>query len=643
MWGIFPQNNQMMDFYHKKLNDILEQQADDTLTPESEPYIIPYSTLTDDISPANYSVHDLSLRSLLKDDFMLMESEEDKKNKENALIKINDILRSWMDRVNESLNIKVNDTNPNTSANYARLLCYGSYKLGVSSPNGDIDALVLSPSYVDRDKHFFGTLFDLLVQYSKDNENIKELTSINYEHSITPLITMEFYGVNVDLIFAKVDNINVLDGYVDQSGLSERPSLYDDTLLKSMDDKMKRSYNGFRNAEMILDSIIPESTRRDHQKVKNMIENYRMLLRCVKVLAKANGISENKVGYLGGIAYAILASKIFQLFPNYNFCHLIERFLYIYGFVWNWDKWWVRIVEERDSPQTGKYVNTEEEPKGFQQSTDFLYPKKFKQRCMNIITPAWPQMNSAYNVSFSTREVILKAFRQKHEIILRNLVVDQINNENYYVKESWKSFFKKFEFFKEHDQFIELILVGTSEDQFLKWRGFIEAKIRLFIEKLETLMSYFDFELQIWPNMYEFDEVRYTKRYHDNVYTYNYFEKIYIGLTLNQDYDDSIDLTNFLNKFLTRIDYDWNKENSHRNPQELNLFIYMLDREDLVLGEGIEVDKLLSKRDQIESTNISTKKEEHKGFDIGPLFKTVSSNNDVEDVDNEELMDRLLD
>lgn len=643
MWGVLPQNNQFMDYYRKKMTDILEQQAEETLTPESEPYVIPYSIITDESSPRNYSVYDPILRSLLKDDFMLMESEEDKKNKENALIKINDILRSWMDRVNESLNIKVNDTNPNTSTNYARLLCYGSYKLGVSSPHGDIDALVLSPSYVDRDKHFFGILFELLTQYSKNNENIKDLTSINYEHSITPLITMEFYGVNVDLIFAKVDNISVLDGFVNQSGLSERPSLYDDTLLKAMDDKMKRSYNGFRNAEMILDSIIPETMRNETERASKMIDNYRMLLRCIKVLAKANGISENKVGYLGGIAYAILCAKIFQLFPNYNFCHLIERFLYVYGYVWNWDKWWIRIVEERDSPQTTKYVNTEDEPKGFQQNTDFLYPKKFKPRCMNIITPAWPQMNSAYNVTFSTRDVILKVFQQKHEIILTKLAVDQISNEHYYLNEAWKTFFKKFEFFKEHNQYIEFILVGTTQEQFLKWRGFIEAKIRLFIEKMESLMSYFDFELQIWPTTYEFNEVKYAKRYHDNIYKFNHFEKIFIGITLNQDYDEPIDLSNFLNKFLTRIDYDWNKENIHRNPDEINLYTYVVDKDDLVLGEGVEIDKLLVKRDNIDTVPDVTKKDDTKGFDIGPLFKTMSSHHEIEDIDNEELMDRLLD
>ena len=62
--------------------------------------------------------------------------------------------------------------------------------------------MVLTPNYVDRDNHFFGMLFPLLEEYSKYNENIKELTKVNYTHSITPLIKFEFY----DYLAERTDN-----------------------------------------------------------------------------------------------------------------------------------------------------------------------------------------------------------------------------------------------------------------------------------------------------------------------------------------------------------------------------------------------------------------------------------------------------
>lgn len=87
------------------------------------------------------------------------------------------------------------------------MLCFGSYKLGVSSPKGDVDAIILVPIYVDWEKHFFGLLFDILSEYSKNNQNIKNLQAVNTQTSVTPLIAMNFYEVEMDLLFVSMDNL----------------------------------------------------------------------------------------------------------------------------------------------------------------------------------------------------------------------------------------------------------------------------------------------------------------------------------------------------------------------------------------------------------------------------------------------------
>ena len=61
----------------------------------------------------------------------------------------------------------------------AKLLPFGSYKLEVSSPSGDIDSLVLAPSYVDREKDFFGLLYELLQEIAEKNPAIRDLTTVN--------------------------------------------------------------------------------------------------------------------------------------------------------------------------------------------------------------------------------------------------------------------------------------------------------------------------------------------------------------------------------------------------------------------------------------------------------------------------------
>ena len=77
--------------------------------------------------------------------------------------------------------------------------------------------------------------------------------------------------------------------------------------MDHMDEKMKRSYNGFRNAEMILNSIIEGH---DESKWKKIIDNYWVFLRCMKIFHKSKGIYENKFGYLGGISLALMTAKI---------------------------------------------------------------------------------------------------------------------------------------------------------------------------------------------------------------------------------------------------------------------------------------------------------------------------------------------
>lgn len=41
---------------------------------------------------------------------------------------------------------------------------FGSYRLGVHTPDTDIDALCVAPRHIDRDRHFFGDLVEILMR-----------------------------------------------------------------------------------------------------------------------------------------------------------------------------------------------------------------------------------------------------------------------------------------------------------------------------------------------------------------------------------------------------------------------------------------------------------------------------------------------
>ena len=548
---------------------------------------------------------DFKLSILLTNEFNLIESPSDRQKKEFALLLLNHVLKDWMKIVHQSLGKTVD---PNSMSNSAILLCYGSYKLGVSTPSGDIDTLVLAPKYVDRNEHFFGILHKLLEKKAKENENIKELTSINYEHSITPLIKMVFYDVSVDIVFASVEDVSSLNGEIKPSGLSIRSNLYNDSILISakMDEKMQRSYNGFRNAEMILNSMFSESEKKNDQLVERRIHNFRMCLRCLKLIAKHNGINENKFGYLGGIAFALMMTKIVQLFPNYSFSHLLEKFFYIYGNLWDFNNWPILIVDEVKEPNqiaSNGYPRSStsetsvildynwNEDKQKKYNFAFMSQKSISKRFMNIVTPAWPQMNSSFNVCLSTRSVIINLFKRKYDEMMFNKSQMLLKNEQFLIK-SWQTFYKKFEFFRYYEQFIEIVIVCREDEaQFLKWKGFIESKIRILIDKLEQLLRYYNLDIQVWPFTFDFDKVPLNKPYHQNLTKFKLKEKLYIGIRALEDYCDTIDLNGTISGFVTQIHDKWVKENKYWNHDEFDLFVHLIDK-DLIIIEPPKVQTL---------------------------------------------------
>jgi hypothetical protein len=128
------------------------------------------------------------------------------------------------------------------------------------------------------------------------------------------------------------------------------------------------------------------------------MQAYRVALRVVKYWAKQRGLYSNVLGFLGGVNFAILVAFVSQQFPNACPFTLVQKFFAIYS-MWNWPvPVFLRNYEDlkfKDSdgrylPVWNPYVNY-----------------KDRLHIMPIITPAYPAMNSAYNIS-------LPQFRRIH-------------------------------------------------------------------------------------------------------------------------------------------------------------------------------------------------------------------------------------
>jgi poly(A) polymerase len=92
--------------------------------------------------------------------------------------------------------------------------------------------------------------------------------------------------------------------------------------LKNLDERCIRSLNGSRVTDDIL-RLVPN------------IPAFRIALRCVKLWAKKRAIYSNVMGFLGGVAWAMLVARICQLYPNACAGAIVTRFFRIM-YQWNW-------------------------------------------------------------------------------------------------------------------------------------------------------------------------------------------------------------------------------------------------------------------------------------------------------------------
>lgn len=118
---------------------------------------------------------------------------------------------------------------------------------------------------------------------------------------------------------------------------------------------------------------------------------------------------------------------------------------------------------------------------------------------------------------------------------------------------------------------------------YLKWKGYIEAKIKKLTEQLDVYSNYFDFSMQLWPQTFSFDEVKINKSYNSAVLAFEEKEKIYIGFRVNQDTDSLFDLSAPISQFVSKINGGWKP--SPADPSVINLFVYLVDRESFFVPE----------------------------------------------------------
>ncbi|XP_018401536.1 PREDICTED: poly(A) polymerase type 3 [Cyphomyrmex costatus] len=385
--------------------------------------------MTSAISVAEPKPMDISRTNELKEalkPYNVFESEEELNHRMEILSKLNALVKQWIRDTSIARNMP-----PNVAEQVGgKIYTFGSYRLGVHHKGADIDALCVVPRHIYR-SDYFTSFFELL----KMQEEVTDLRAV--EEAFVPVIKMNFDGIEIDMLFAKLTLKEIPDSM----------DLRDDMLLKNLDQKCVRSLNGCRVTDEIL-RLVPN------------IENFRLALRAIKLWAKRHGIYSNVLGYLGGVSWAMLVARTCQLYPNAVAATLIEKFFLVFS-QWKWPQ--PVLLKQPDNVNLGYPV------------WDPRVNVSDRYHLMPIITPAYPQQNSTFNVSVSTRTIMQEAF-ENGLAITEEIIMG---------KATWDKLFEPPNFFGKYKHYIVLLAKSLSAEDQLEWCGLVESKIRHLIGMLE--------------------------------------------------------------------------------------------------------------------------------------------------------------
>ncbi|XP_054791878.1 nuclear poly(A) polymerase 4-like isoform X2 [Prosopis cineraria] len=357
----------------------------------------------------------------------LYESKEEAAKREEVLGRLDQIVKCWVKQLTRQRGYTdqmVEDAN-------AVIFTFGSYRLGVHGPGADIDTLCIGPSYVNREEDFFVILHNILAEM----EEVTELQPVSDAH--VPVMKFKFLGISIDLLYASVSLLVVPEDL----DISNGSVLYD------VDEPTVRSLNGCRVADQIL-KLVPN------------VEHFRTTLRCLKFWAKRRGVYSNVTGFLGGVNWALLVARVCQLYPHANPSMLVSRFFRVYT-QWRW-------------PNPVMLCSIEENELGFPVWDPRRNPRD-RFHLMPIITPAYPCMNSSYNVSASTLRVMVEQFHYG------NRICEEIELS----KAHWSSLFEPYLFFEAYKNYLQVDIIAADADDLLAWKGWVESRWRQLTLKIE--------------------------------------------------------------------------------------------------------------------------------------------------------------
>jgi poly(A) polymerase len=136
------------------------------------------------------------------------------------------------------------------------------------------------------------------------------------ENAAVPILTFDWEGINIDLLFARLNASTVPPNF----------DIDHDSVLSGVDSATEKSLNGPRVTNLI--AALVSGTKERYQ-------TFLTVVRLVRKWAKSRGLYSNKMGYWGGVNINIAVALTLQLYPNACPASLLRKFFLVFK-SWRW-------------------------------------------------------------------------------------------------------------------------------------------------------------------------------------------------------------------------------------------------------------------------------------------------------------------
>lgn len=318
-----------------------------------------------------------------------------------------------------------------------RVFTYGSYRLGVHSPGSDIDTLLVAPNYCKLED-FFKHMPDCLNELAPPGA-ITSFAAV--PDAFVPIIKMVYSGIEIDLIFASMATLRQLPS-------EPTWNMQDSNLLRGLNENEVRAVNGTRVNDQII-ALVPEPA------------TFRVALRAIKQWAQSRAVYGNIVGFPGGIAWALMVARVCQLLPKAPSSVVVAK---LFEIMRQWP--WPQPVILKDV-ESGNLPLPIWNPKVSRRDATALMP---------VLTPAYPSMNSTYNITNSTFAIIKRELQRGAQIA--SSIIEGTR--------PWKDLFEKHTFFtKDYPLYLQVLTSAKDKMSLKEWSGWVESRLRTLIQAMD--------------------------------------------------------------------------------------------------------------------------------------------------------------